>query len=192
MKKILFVLFILISCSGLYAQKDSAASKHYPFVSFHNSNSGRRLKEGRYLTLHLYTDTGSMFTYSGKIYVGDTNTLLMVGGTVEYNGFTDGGMTYEDRVTTNPADEITVVPHNEIDYVSLVPRLKPVFGTLVLASLVPIFVFVPLASVGYTTKNFNSSELVEISAVSLVVNAALYKIFKIRKFHIKNAPAKNR
>jgi hypothetical protein len=192
MKRTLLIIFILVSYSGVYAQKDSAGSKRYPFVSFNNPNANRRLKEGRYLTLHLYTDTGSMFTYSGRIYVGDTNTLLMIGGTVEYNGFTDGGMTYEDRVTTNPADEVTVVPHNEIDYVSVIPRLKPVFGTLVIASLVPIFVFVPLASVGYTTKNFNSSELVEISAVSLVVNAALYKIFKKRKFHIKSASAKKK
>lgn len=190
MKKIVFLFAILCVSAALNAQKDSVGLRQYPFVKFNNPTVPVHMKEGRYLTLHLYTDSGSSFTYSGLIYVSDPHSLLMLGGTEEYQGYTDAGNTYEERFTTNPADEVTVIPHTEIEYISLVPRFRPVFGTLVILSLVPIFICVPLASVGYNFKGLNTTKLVEVSAASLVANVALYKIFKVRKFRIKGSAVK--
>ncbi|HTA83833.1 MAG TPA: hypothetical protein VK783_12890 [Bacteroidia bacterium] len=191
MKKAL--LFSLVLAYALtthaqgYVRKDSIGSRKYPFVHYHNPTADMHMKEGRSLTLHLFTDSGSVYTYTGPIFISDANSLLMLGGTVEYHGYTDGGNTYEERITTNPDDEITVVPHKEIEYISLVPRLKPVFGTLTIASLAAICIMVPIATVGYSTKNFNPGTIAEISAGVLAINAPLYKIFHIRRFLIKGS-----
>jgi hypothetical protein len=191
MKKVLLFLLILISSSTLYAQdyvkRDSIGQRKFPFVNYHKPKVDVHMKEGRYLTVHLFTDSGSIYTYTGQIFISDASSLLMLGGTIEYNGYTDGGNTYEERITTNPNDEITVIPHKEIEYISLVPRLRPVFGTLTILSLATICVMVPIASVGYSTKNFNPGLIGEIAAGVLVINAPLYKIFKIRKFLIKGS-----
>ncbi len=186
-KTILFLFAFLFSCVAFAQKKDSTGSKRYPFVSYYNHNIQKPLKEGRYLTVHLITDSASSYTYSGTIFVGDTNTLLMIGGNEEYHGYTDAGATFEERYTTNPDDEVTVIPHKEIEYLSLTPRLKPIFGTLAGLSLVTICVTVPLASVGYASRNFNPTKIVEVAAVSLAANVALYKIFKVRKFRIKGS-----
>jgi hypothetical protein len=188
MKKTILFLFAFYFSFAVFAQKkDTMGSKHYPFVSYYDHTIQKPLKEGRYLTVHLLTDSASSYTYSGIIFVGDTNSLLMIGGTEEYHGYTDAGATFEERYTTNPDDEVTVIPHKEIEYISLTPRLKPVFGTLAGLSLVVICVTVPLASVGYTSKNFNPTKIVEVAAVSLAANVALYKIFKVRKFRIRGS-----
>jgi|GEM_PF-3230197 hypothetical protein len=191
MKKTVLFFIILISCftaqAQNYVRKDSIGLRKLPFVKYHNPGSDVHMKEGRVLTVHLFTDTGSVFTYTGPIYISDAHALLMLGGTVEYHGYTDGGNTYEERITTNPDDEITVIPHQEIEYISLVPRMRPVFGTLTIASLATLCVLVPIASVGYSNKNFNPGEIAEIAAGVLVVDAPLYKIFKIRRFLIKGS-----
>ncbi|HSY77162.1 MAG TPA: hypothetical protein VK890_09920, partial [Bacteroidia bacterium] len=72
-----------------------------------------------------------------------------------------------------------------IDYISLQPRLRPVFGTLTGISLATVCICFPLATVGYHTDSFNPSQIVGIAAISLVTNAILYKVFHERKFRIK-------
>ena len=192
MKKTLLFFVVTFISLGVYAQKKDTTTvvKHYPFVKFHNPDADVKMKEGRYMTVHLYTDSGSSFTYTGNIYVGDKNSLLMTGGTVEYNGITDGGLTEEHRITTNPPDEVTVIPHKEIEYVSMIPKARKVFGTIVVISLVPIFVFVPLALVGYNTGGFDPTAIVEGSAGTLIVSTVLWRAFHIRKFRIKGQPVK--
>jgi hypothetical protein len=109
----------------------------------------------------------------------------MVGGTEDYHGYSDAGYTYEERITTYTSDEITVIPHQEIEYISLIPRLRPVFGTLTIASLATVCLITPLALGG---SSFTAApEVVEIAAASLVVNVVLYKVFHVRKFRIKGA-----
>jgi hypothetical protein len=121
------------------------------------------------------------------IFVGGANSLLMVGGTEQYHGYSDAGFTYEERVTSYTNDEITVVPFQEIDYISLQPRLRPLFGTLTGVSLATVCICFPLATVGYSSKNFNPSQIVGIAAISLVTNAILYKVFHERKFRVKGS-----
>jgi len=191
MKKIVLFFNILLCCLAAnaqdYTRKDSIGLRKYPFVKYHNPDADVHMKEGRILTVHLFTDSGSVFTYTGPIYISDAHALLMLGGTVEYHGYTDGGNTYEERITTNPDNEITVIPHQEIEYISLVPRMRPVFGTLTIASLATLCVLVPIASVGYSSKSFNPAKIAEFALGVLVVDAPLYKIFKTRRFLIKGA-----
>jgi hypothetical protein len=172
---------LLISVTAS-AQSDSTGLRRLPFVSFNNPNVPKRIKEGRTLTIHLYTDSAGNHTYNGPIFVGDPNSLLMVGGTEQYQGYSDGGFTYEERITSYTSDEITVIPHKEIEYISLQPRLRPVFSTLVIASLAVVCIGTPIAITGYSNL---AGESVEIAAGTLVVNAVLYKVFHTRKFRIK-------
>jgi hypothetical protein len=181
---LLFFCTFIVSITS-FAQKDSAGLKQLPFTSFNNPNRSVHVKEGRTLTLHLFTDSAGSHTYNGQIFVGDPNSLLMVGGLEHYQGYSDAGFTYEERITTYTSDEITVIPHKEIKYVSLQPRFKPVFSTLVIASLATVCIITPVAISGYTSDNFPAERIVEVAAASLVVNVVLYKIFRVRKFKIK-------
>lgn len=185
MKHKLLVIVTLLITIGASAQADSSGLRKLPFVSFNNPNVQRRIKEGRNLTIHLYTDSAGSHTYNGPIFVGDQNSLLMVGGTEQYQGYSDGGFTYEERITSYTNDEITVIPHKEIEYISLQPRLRPVFSTLVIASLAVVCIGTPIAITGYSAA---AGTTVEIAAATLVTNAVLYKIFRIRKFRIKGNP----
>jgi hypothetical protein len=183
---LLFFCTFIISVTG-FSQKDSSGLRQLPFTSFNNPNVLKHIKEGRTLTLHLFTDSAGTHTYNGPIFVGDANSLLMVGGLEHYQGYSDAGFTYEERITTYTNDEITVIPHKEIEYISLQPRLRPLFSTLVIASLATVCIVTPVAITGYSPANFPSGEIVEVAAASLVVNVVLYKIFRVRKFKIKGS-----
>lgn len=185
MKHKLLLIFTLLICTGLFAQSDSTGLRKLPFVSFKNPNIPKRLKEGRNLTIHLFTDSAGIHTYSGPIFVGDNNSLLMIGGTEMYQGYSDAGFTYEERITTYTSDEITVIPHQEIEYISLQPRFKPVFSTLVITSLAVVCIGTPIAITGYSQL---AGAVVEVAAASLVTNVILYKVFHTRKFRIKGNP----
>ncbi len=187
MKNILLFFCILFVSVSTYAQKDSTGLKRLPFASFNNPSIDKRIREGRNLIIHLFTDSAGSHTYTGPIFVGDANSLIMVGGTEQYHGYSDAGFTYEERVTSYTNDEITVIPFREIEYISVQPRLRPLFSGLVIASLATVCIVTPLAISGYSSQGFPASQIVETAAASLVLNVVLYKVFRIRKFRIKGS-----
>jgi len=192
-RNLLLVFFIFTSLIYCNAQKKPAATLgKLTFTRYNNPTSIFHMKEGRRLTLNLVTDTGSIFKYTGQVYAGDTMTFYVLGGTKEFQGFTDGGATFEQRFTTLSDSELTIVPKEEIDYVSVTPRFRKVFGVLGGLSLAAVFISFPLADVGYSTPTFNSVTILEGSAISLAVNSIFYKIFKERRFRVKGGAVHNK
>ncbi|MGP8216112.1 MAG: hypothetical protein ACLQQ4_11145 [Bacteroidia bacterium] len=183
MKKALLFLCTIVTALITHAQSDSAGLRRLPLVSYNNPNRAIHIKEGRFLTIHLVTDSASSHTYSGRIFLGENNSLLMIGGTEQSHGYSDAGYTYEERITSYTSDEITVIPYEEIESVTLIPRLRPVFSTLTVASLVVVCLDTPLAIGG---SSFTAApQIAEVAAATLVVDVILFKLFQGRRFKIK-------
>jgi hypothetical protein len=191
----LLIFSTIVLATTAHAQKNDNAGKRIgndsvakilTCTGYNNPERTKYIKEGKYMNIYLKTDSSAFHVYSGNAFVGDSS-LVIIGATEIYHGYSEADETYLERVTYFQKTELSVIPFKNIDYISYRPAASPYFNTLFGVSLVSAILVTPLAAISYVSKNFNSTQLLVGTVVSAVVSYTFSRIFKERKFRIKRA-----